>query len=138
MPSPWGILHNRTFECPSKHTILGNMGRVWNYLLSKKQTQKTHFDKAHGARELPELSLSQEVLFRSPANDEYIPGTIIDKATKPHSYIIEAQGKQFCRTREHIRPILLNIPVPKDLRLLPLSPLSISHSPVTSLSQTQP
>ena len=48
-----------------------------------KQSQKTHFDRAHGARELPELGPGQEVLFRSAADDEYIPGTIVDKGTKP-------------------------------------------------------
>ena len=77
--------------------------------MSKKQSQKTHLDRANGARELPELGPSQKVLFRSPTDDEYIPGTIINKATEPHSYIIEALGKWFCRTREHIRPIHLNI-----------------------------
>ena len=83
-------------------------------MLLKKQAQNTHFDQAHGTRELPELGPGQEVLFMCPADDEYIPGTIIDKATEPHSYILEAQGIWFCRTREHIRPIHLNIPAPKQ------------------------
>ena len=33
--------------------------------------------------------------------------------TRLLSYIIEAQGKPFCKTRKHIRPIHLNIPAPK-------------------------
>ena len=69
------------------------MKRVCNFLLSRKQSQKTHFDWSHGARELQELGPSQEVLFRSPEDDKYIPGTIVNKAIKPHSYIIEAKGK---------------------------------------------
>ena len=67
---------------------------VCYYLLSKKQTQKTHFDRAHGARELSELGLGQDVLFQSPADDEYIPQITVDKATDPLSYIVEAKGKQ--------------------------------------------
>ena len=96
------------------------MEKVWNYLLSKKQTQKTHFNWAHGAREFPDLGPNQEVFFRSPADDKYIPGTIINKATKPHSYIIEAQGKQY--HREHIRPIHPNIPALKIPKQQPLKP----------------
>ena len=46
---------------------------------------KDNFDQSHGARELEELGPSQELLFRSPADDVYIPGTIADKATEPHS-----------------------------------------------------
>ena len=29
-----------------------------------------------------------------------------------HSYIIEAQGKRYCRTREHVQPIHFNLPPP--------------------------
>ena len=52
----------------------------------------------------------QEVLFRSPADDEYIPGTITEKAPVPQSYIIEAQGRKYCRTREHMWPFHLHLP----------------------------
>ena len=85
---------------------------VQNILLSKRQNQKEHFDKAHSTRELAELKPGQEVLFLSPAADEYIPSTIVKKATNPHSYIVEAQGKCYHRTREHTRPIPLNIHQP--------------------------
>ena len=88
------------------------MEHVWNFLLSKKQTQKEHFDRAHNARELEELKPGQEVLFLSPVTDEYIPSTIIYKAPTLHSYIIEAQCKCYCRTRDHTRPIHLNIHQP--------------------------
>ena len=71
---------------PSKPATPVDMERVQNYLLSKKQSQKTHFDRAHGARELPELGPSQEVLFRFPADEKHIPGTIIKKASEPHSW----------------------------------------------------
>ena len=64
-----------------------------NNLLSKRQSHIAQFDRVYGAGELKELGLGQEVLFRFVVNDEYIPGTMVDKATAPHSYIIEAQGK---------------------------------------------
>ena len=41
--------------------------------------------------------------------DEYIPRTILEKATAPCSYIIEVQGKRYRRTREHVLPIHLNL-----------------------------
>ena len=105
------------------------MERVWNFLLSIKQSQKTHFDQSLGAKELAELGPSQEVLFRSPADDKYVPGTNVNKATEPHSYIMEAQGKCYHHTTEHIRPIHLNIPVGKAPKQ-PAKPKP--HSPVPS------
>ena len=44
--------------------------------------------------------------------DEYIPGTTVNKASTLCSYMEEAQGKCYYRTREHTRPIHLNIPQP--------------------------
>ena len=88
-------------------------------------------------RELPELGPGQEVLFRPPADDESILGTIINRATEPRSYIVEAQGKQFHRTGEHIRPIHLTFPAPKLQNKKPLSQLSIPQCPAASLNQTQ-
>ena len=94
MPSPWEILNNRTFQWPSKPSYPVDMERVWNFLLSRKQSQKMHFDCSHGIHELTQLGSSQEVLFRSLAADEYIPGTIVNQSTEPHSYIIKVLGKQ--------------------------------------------
>ena len=51
--------------------------------------------------------------------DDYIPRAIVGKATMLHSYITEAQGKCFCRTREHIRPIHLNISVSSTAKQSP-------------------
>ena len=113
---------------------------VRNYLLSRKQSQKAQFDKAHGASELQELGLEQEVLFRSASDIEYIPGTVVDKATELCSYIVEAQGKHYCRTREHLRPIHTNLfspathkpqpPKPKVLPTgIPKPNLHLKHTP---------
>ena len=110
MPLPWEILHNRRFQQPSKPSQPVNMERVQDYLLSCKQSQSTWFNKANRAHALPELSPGYEVLFRSPAEREYINGTIIDRATKPHSYIIEAQGRRYQWNREHLWSIHLNLP----------------------------
>ena len=76
MPSPWEILHNRTLQCCSRPSAPVNMESVRNYLLSRKQSQKAQFNSAHAAHKLQELGPGQEVLLRSPSDDEYIPGII--------------------------------------------------------------
>ena len=60
-----------------------DMESVRNYLLSHRQSQKTYFNRGHGAHDLIELGPGQEVLFRSLIKDEYIPGTIVKQATVP-------------------------------------------------------
>ena len=56
--------------------------REYTISCSPGSSHKTHFDQSHGTRELQELGPGQEVLFRSPTDDEYIPGTIVNKATE--------------------------------------------------------
>ena len=81
MPSPREILHNRTIQCPGRPSQAVDMEKIRNFLLSRKQAQCDQFNKSHGACALPEFLPGQEVLFGSPLDDEYIPGTIIEKAT---------------------------------------------------------
>ena len=116
MPSPREILHNRTIWHLCKPSQPVDMERVRNFLLSHKQSQCIQFDKASGAYALSELTPGQEGFFRSPSDDKYIPGTIVNKATTPHSYIYRAQGKRYRRTREHLWPIHINLlpPFPKS------------------------
>ena len=118
MPPPRDILHNRPIMHPSKPSQPVKLERVRNFLLSQKQSQCQQFNKAHGAHDHPELSPGQEVLFRSPVDEEYIPGTRVDKATAPCSYFMEAQGKRYRRTRGHLWPIYINL----------LPPAPIHHS----------
>ena len=106
------------------------MENVRKYLLSCRQSQKMYFDRAHGTCDLIELGSGQEVLFRSPGEDEYIPRTIIKQATMSCSYIVEAQGKRYHRTREHVWAIHLIITSPAQPK--PLNPQpkpSITHIP---------
>ena len=114
MPSPCEILHNRSIQWPGRPSQPINMEQVRNFPISCRQAQCDQFNKAHGVQALPEFSPGQEVLFKSPADDEYILGTIIEKAPAPHSYYIEAQGKKYCRTREHVQPIHFNLPPPQQ------------------------
>ena len=80
-----------------------NMEMVWDYQIAKKELQKQNFDKSHNVKPLLTLDPSQEVLFLSPAKQHsYIPGTIIEKASTPQSYIIDAQGKLYHGSREDI------------------------------------
>ena len=74
-----------------------------------------------------------KVLFLSPAENAYIPGTIIARAFTPCSYYIEAQGKRYYRIRKHIRPIQKDIfvyPIPQLQHWVPKpSPIpKCSHS----------
>ena len=63
------------------------------------------------------------MFLRSPVDNEYIPGTILNKAIAPHSYFIEAQGKRYHRIREHLWPIHPN--------LSPLHNINYLHNPNT-------
>ena len=126
MPSPYEILHNRTIQCSGRPSQPVDMEKIRNFLLSRKQAQCDQFNKSHWSHALPELPPGQEVLFRSPLDDDYISGTIIKKATAPHSYIIEAQGKRYCKTREHVLPIHINISPPIHQQQNPHSKLCIS------------
>ena len=128
IPLPHEILHNWTFQHPGRPSQPVNMERVRNYLLSHKQVQSTQFNKAHGAHALPELTPGQEMLFRSPVDKEYIPRTIIVKPIVHHSYYVEAQGKRYHRTREHLWPIHPNLP-PCTKSPTPTTPASGTHFP---------
>ena len=77
IPSPCEILHNRMFQCPGKPSLPDDKESVRNYLLSHRQSQKTYFNKVHSVHDLIQLGSGQEVLFRSPVEDKYIPRTII-------------------------------------------------------------
>ena len=115
MPALHEILHNRTIQQPGRPSQPIHVEKVRNFLISRRQAQCDQFNKAHRVQALSELPPGQEVLFKSPADDEYIPGTITEKAPAQHSYMIEAQGKKYCRTREHVWPIHINLP-PAQLR----------------------
>ena len=67
--------------------------------------------------------------FRSPIDTEYIPGTITDKATMPHSYFVEAQGKRYQQTREHIWPIHTNLSPQAPKQHLPRPKLTATCIP---------
>ena len=77
MPSSWEIQHDRTFQHPGRSSTQVDMESVRNYLLSRKQSQKAQFNRAHGTFELQDLGPDQEVLFRSPGEDEYIPRPLL-------------------------------------------------------------
>ena len=104
-----------------------DMEAVWNHLISKKQSQKQYFDKSHNMKPLSQLNPGQEVLFLLPADHQsYIPGTIIDKASTPWNYTIEAQGIQYHRTRITSTPLNM---------ISSLGKLCITQSHLKALSQ---
>ena len=77
-----------------------------NYLISKEVTQKENHDKTHKTNPLPELYLRQDILFPSPSEPHtYLHGNIISPASRPRSYILEIQGRQYHKPRKHIHAI---------------------------------
>ena len=102
----------------------------------QKSTQKKHYDKRHNVRDLPDLYPGQAVLFLSPADTNiYIEGTITGPSTTPHSYNIEAQGRTYCRNREHICPLNIDKPTisrPSAHQEIPISGPSPPQSPISS------
>ena len=107
LPSPREILHNLTDARPGKPSRPVNFTLIRNYLISQKVKQKDNHDSRHQAKPLPELLPGQQVLFLSPVDNksEYIPGTILSPSSTPRSYKIEANGRIYCCTRQHIRTL---------------------------------
>ena len=133
-------------RCPPKlpslyvHNCLSSYHSMGHDPCSLWTTASNLFNKVHGACVLPELNLGQEVLFRSPADGEYIYGTIIDRATELHSYIIAAQGRRYRWNREHMQPIHLNLP-PPACHPLPLHPTTScipKHNPLSKHTPHKP
>ena len=110
LPSPREILHNLTDARPGKPSRSVNFTQIRNYLISQKVKQKDNHDSRHQAKLLPELLPGQQVLFLSPVNNksEYIPGTILSPSSTPRSYKIEANGRIYHCTRQHIHTIIFN------------------------------
>ena len=107
LPSSREILHNLTEDRPGKPSQPVNFGQIRNYLISQNGKQKDNHDCRHQAKSLPELQPGQQVLFLSPVNNksEYIPGTILSPSSTPRSYKIEAKGRIYHHTRQHIHTI---------------------------------
>ena len=118
MPSPREVLHYRTLECQSQSPHPINIETVLDYLILKKIDKKHYYDKAHDAQWLPELRLSQKVLFLSPAElSTYILGSRMAQAATLPSYVIKSQGKQYWQTWQHISALHPEIAPVKDTRM---------------------
>ena len=104
LPSPQEILHNCTEDRPGKPSQPVNFEQIRNYLIIQKEVQKDNYDQRHQAKPLPELWPGQEVLFLNPAENKskYIQGTILSPSSTTRSYKIEANGRIYCHTRQHI------------------------------------
>lgn len=70
---------------------------------SNKQKSKQNYDKS--TKKLPQLETGEKIAFKlRPENEKtWTYGTVVDCA-KDRSYIIEHDGKQLRRNREHIKP----------------------------------
>ena len=103
MPLHREILHTRMLQCPGKPSTSVDMEHIYTHLLPKKKSQKQYFDTAHNAKPITQLDSSQEVLLLSTADQStYVPRIIVNKVSTLWSYHIEAQGKQYWRTWEHV------------------------------------
>ena len=75
--------------------------------------QKKHHNCKHNVKPLPKLQPGQPALFVSSTDSEsYIEGTITGPTTTPRSYMIEAQGRIYYHTRQHIYLINIDTPIP--------------------------
>ena len=136
MPSLWKILHNRSFQHPSSPLMPVDMECFRELLTTQEKEpkgtlwQSTLIQRANRVEVQPRDALSI-------AHSRWIhPAIIVKKATTPHSYIIDAQGKCYHRTREHTRPIHLNIPQPAIITPKP-SHILKPHSQIKTLLQPQ-
>ena len=109
LTSPREILHNRMEKKPGQTPHAVDYEEIKNYLLDKKSTQKRYHDQSHNVKPLPELKPGWKILFLSPKDEnQYIEGTVTNKALTPRNYYLESQGKQYCHTRQHIHAIDIN------------------------------
>ena len=114
------------------------MEDIRNYLISKKTTQKENYDKHHNTKPLPDITPGQKVLFLSPAEpNQFIEGTITSHASTPRSYIIESQGRNYRRNRQHIRPLnpIITRPSP-DSHTFITRPSPTQHQPDSHVNPT--
>ena len=110
MSLPHEIMHKHTIQWPDKSSKPVNMEMVWDFLIAKMLTQKKHCDRSHSVKPLSTLNCGKEELFLSLANQLiYIHGTIIATVSTPRNYLIDAQDKQYHRSRKHIHPIQQDI-----------------------------
>ena len=79
------------------------------HLISKKMAQKQYFNKAHNAKPLSQLDPNQEVLFQPQLLMFVHPQQHHQQSLNPTQLNIKAQGKRYCRTREHIHQIQQDI-----------------------------
>ncbi|XP_055883579.1 uncharacterized protein K02A2.6-like [Biomphalaria glabrata] len=67
-----------------------------------RYTIKKHYDKR--ARDLPRLSVDQNVYFQSPGNNDWRPGKIIMRNSERSYTVKGTTGGTYVRNRVHIRP----------------------------------
>ncbi|XP_029054611.2 uncharacterized protein K02A2.6-like [Osmia bicornis bicornis] len=72
-------------------------------LIQLREQSKVYYDRQ--ARKRHELTAGREVMFKKLPQAEWIPGTIVEKAGTPRSYIVkEENGKKFVRNEFHLMP----------------------------------
>lgn len=76
---------------------------VQQRLLDIRRKQRTYYNR--GTKPLPELPLGARVTVYNVPSGTWSPATIIQRGDSPRSYILKGEdGRQFQRTREHLRP----------------------------------
>ena len=133
LPSQREILHKCTEVWPDKPSQPLDFEEIRNYLIGQKELQIENHDQRHQAKPLPKLQPGHQVLFLSPAEQksEYIQGTILSYASTPRSYKIEANGRIYCCTRQHIHTINVDTPI---IRPIATKCQSLTISPRTATS----
>ena len=93
----------------SDHTLHPRVDHrhVQNALYNKRIIQKRYHDKT--AKPLPELSTNQTVRLQTKKGHEKL-GFIKATAENPRSYIVNVNGKDYRRNRQHILPVAEKTP----------------------------
>ena len=109
LPSPAEILHGLPTQgavMPRRHRPV-NIQKIRRRLLEIQQTQKEHFDRAHRAKDMRILKVSEKVWFfpqkQHGTKVKWLTGTVTERG---RSYIIEGpNGRKYRRNRAHLKPL---------------------------------
>ena len=96
-------MDNCTIQKPGKPSVPVDMGLPD----SEEANAKEEFWQVpwHETPVNPLPQPGSDICFPQQTSDSYVPSTIIGTVSTPRSYLINAQGKQFHRSREHIHPL---------------------------------
>lgn len=139
LPSPAELLLGRQIQdnLPRRLPRSNDSEDVHNNLSRRQMDQKFYHDR--NVRDLPPLSVGQDVSVQLPTTKKWVPGIVTEKCDKtPRSYIVSTPtGKSVRRNRSHLRQ-RETVPSPKQLPEQQNLPISKPDSPKPSTVKNEP